>query len=235
VKTRVAREAAVVLHVRPYRETSLLIDLMSHRHGRIAAVARGARRARRGHELRPFCGIEASWVASGGLATLTGHEGRHGRWFTGNALACAYYVAELVMRLTREREPHQRLFESVEWVLEYLGEGHALDLGLREFERVLLEELGYGLDLLHEAGGAPIEQHARYWFEEGRGLVRQEACADGELPGVEGATLIAIANRDWQFAGAASAARRLFASCLAPLLGPKPLMSRALVRRELPW
>jgi|TARA_B100000315_G_scaffold258937_1_gene312849 DNA repair protein RecO (recombination protein O) len=230
IRNRVTDEPAIVLHVRPYRETSLLVDLQTEHHGRVAGVARGVRHARRGHCLQPFYGVSVSWTGRSALVTLTSFESRRSAWFTGNVLASAYYAVELVMRLTREHEPHERLYEALEWLMRYLAEGHEMEIGLRQFESVLLEEIGYAIEFDVEAGGgSAIKPNGEYRFEFGVGFVAVSGRSGPDV--IMGEALLAIANRQWQRSDARRVARRIFRRSLETLLGPRPLQSRRLLRR----
>ena len=222
-------QPAIVLHARAYRETSLLVNLFTRDHGRVAVVARGRRNAKRGHGLQPFYEGTVSWRGRGSLMTLTRYDVVQGRWLTGNDVASAYYVVELVMRLTREWEPHGRLYGGVQWVLRRIGEAPddaAVASGLRQFEKLLLEELGYGYEFTRDAAsGASIDATAFYRLEPETGFVRSAAAE-----GYPGRTLIDIARADYADAETRTNARRLFGEAIAAHLGPAPLQSRRLLR-----
>ncbi len=223
--TRVTQEPAIVLHTRPYRETSLIVQLLTPNHGRVAAVVRGIRRTRRGHSVQPFNVLQVSWSGRTSLVTLTHFESIESRWLTGNALAAAYYVTELVVRLTREWEPHAHLFGSVGWVLGVLQASDDLEPALREFERHLLEELGYGLDFVRDASAVPIQADGRYRLDEQSGFI---ASASGE--GYSGRALLEIGTDCYEDPDTRRAAKRIFRSALRVHLGPKQLLSRRLFR-----
>ena len=224
-------QPAIVLHARAYRETSLLVSLFTRDHGRMAVVARGRRHAKRGHGLQPFYEGCVSWRGRGSLMTLTRYDVVQGRWLTGNALASAYYVVELLMRLTREWEPHGRLFAGARWVLERIGEtaaGGEVASSLRQFEKLLLDELGYGYDFTRDAAsGGAIDSEAWYRLEAETGFVGAAA-----NEGFRGRTLIDIAGADYSSPETRRAARRLFRDAIAAHLGTAPLVSRRLLRRE---
>ncbi|HEX7035782.1 MAG TPA: DNA repair protein RecO [Pseudomonadales bacterium] len=228
--TRVLDEPAVVLHARPYRESSAILSLLTQHHGRVALVARGLRGGRRGNVLQPFNRVRVGWSGRGNLATLTGCELTRHAWLTGNALAAAFYVIELITRLLPEREAVPELYAAVCWALERLEQPDApVDVTLRIFERRLLEELGYGIDFDREAEtGEPIVDEASYAFRPDAGFLRSP-------PGERahpGAVLRAIAAEDYSSRAARVAARRIFRTALRPLLGERPLASRRLLSRE---
>ena len=224
-------QPAIVLHARAYRETSLLVNLLTAEHGRMAAVARGRRNAQRGHGIQPFYEAMVSWRGRGSLVTLTRYDVVQGRWLTGNAVASAYYVTELVMRLTREWEPQGRLFAGVQWVLRRIGEQQTnaeIASSLRQFEKLLLDELGYGFDFSRDAGnGAAIDAAAWYRVEPELGFV-----GTSSTEGYRGRTLIDIERANYADPETRAAARRLFGDALAAHLGSAPLLSRSLLRSE---
>ena len=224
-------QPAIVLHARAYRETSLLVNLFTRDHGRVAVVARGRRNAKRGHGMQPFYEGNVSWRGRGSLMTLTRYDVVRSRWLTGNAVASAYYVAELLMRLSREWEPHGRLFAAVRWVLGRIGgdaDALAIAASLRQFEKLLLDELGYGYDFTRDAAsGAAIDAAAWYRLEAEHGFVGAAA-----NEGYPGRTLIDIAAGDYSSQETRKLARGLFRDAIAAHLGPAPLVSRRLLHRD---
>lgn len=223
---RVLDEPALVLHVRPYRETSAIVSLLTPRHGRVAVVARGAR-TRRGSSLQPFNRIRAAWQGRGALATLTRAEPDAHLWLSGPALAAGLYVIELIDRLVGEREGAPRLYAGACWALERLAEGIPdAAIVLRQFEQLLLAELGYAIDFERVAGGDPIQSDRHYVFETGFGFV---TVAQPSLASYPGHVLLAIAAGDYASRLVRVSARRVTRRALAALLGPRPLVSRSLL------
>ena len=223
------QEPAIVLHARPYRETSLLVQLLTCNHGRIGALAKAARHSKRGHGMLPFYEQIVSWRGRGSLVSLGPWEVVERRWLTGNALASAYYLAELIMRLTKEWSSHQRLFAAMQWALRQLAEPSPeaqLAATLRRFEQLLLEDLGYGLDFTQDAAsGKAIEDAAWYRLEPDRGFLAAEP-----HQGYRGRTLLDIQRACYADAETQREAKRIFRQALAQRLGPAPLLSRQLFR-----
>ena len=224
-------QPAIVLHARAYRETSLLVNLLTRDHGRMAVVARGRRNSKRGHGLQPFYEATVGWRGRGSLVNLTRYDVVQSRWLTGNAVASAYYVTELVMRLTREWEPHGRLFAGVRWVLRRITEEQGnveVASSLRQFEKLLLDELGYGFDFSRDAeSGTAIDPLAWYRLEPETGFV-----VTHPNEGFRGQTLIDIAVAHYDDPETRRAARHMFREALAAHLGPAPLLSRHLLRSD---
>ncbi len=227
--TRVTGEAALVLHTRPYRESSAIVSLLTAGHGRVPVVARGIRGSKRGNVLQPFNRVRVSWSGRGTLYTLTGCELVRHAWLSGNALASGFYVLELLTRLLHEHESSPRLFAGACWVLERLETAeYPPDVALRGFERLLLDELGYGLDFSRDADtGESIRADTDYRLHMDAGFV-----AVGSGRGYPGAVLLEIADGRYDSRGARIAAKKIFRQALRPLLGPKPLASRRLLTRR---
>jgi len=219
--SRVVGEPAVVLHTRPYRETSLIISVLTENHGRISLVGRGVR-GRRGRSIQPFSVVRIGWSGKSGLGTMTGCEAQHQYWFGGTSLASAFYLAELVTRLVAERESHPRVYAALVWALEHLD--HRPAVVLRSFEKILLEDLGYGLDFEQDVDGQPLVPERRYRLVPDRGF-------EAESEGVPGDMLTRIGRGMFHEREVRQAARRLFGEALAFHLGPKPLVSRRLLMR----
>src|SRR5690606_34685598 len=141
VGQRVGEEPAFLLHMVPYRETSLVVDLFSRGHGRIAAIAKGAKRPRSALRavLLQFQPLMVGWSGRNELRTLTGAEWRGGLTSpSGQALLSAFYMNELLIRLLPREEPHPALFDGYEAALAALSAGASIDETLRRFEWLLL-------------------------------------------------------------------------------------------------
>ncbi|MGA0840078.1 MAG: DNA repair protein RecO [Pseudomonadales bacterium] len=222
--TRVEDQPALVLHVRPYRETSAVVGLLTPEHGRVAAVARGVR-GPRGTTLQPFNRLRVAWQGRGTLLTLTQTDLEKPVWLAGTALTAGLYLVELLDRLVTERERAPRLFAASCWALEGLMDPEVdIALTLRRFEQFLLAELGYSIEFGRTAGdGHPLDPETLYRFEPGTGFVR----AGGAAPDAYlGQVLLAVAEGDYATPAARRAARQVAGRALAVLLGPRPLVSR---------
>jgi DNA repair protein RecO (recombination protein O) len=231
---RVDDEPAFVLHTHPYRETSAIVEAFTEHHGRVALVARGAKRAHselRG-TLQAFQPVILAWAGARELKTLVRAEWQGGMPLpTGDALLCAFYVNELLLKLVPREDPHPALFAAYRDTLAALAGGEEQAPRLRRFELTLLAELGYALDLEHEAGGTtPIDPAARYHFAVERGALRLPARIDTPGIVVHGATLRALA--EGRFAGAATLgeAKRLMRAVLDHYLESRRLASRRIVQ-----
>jgi DNA repair protein RecO (recombination protein O) len=163
---RFSAEPAFVLHTRPWRESSLLVEVLSAEHGRLGLVARGVHGSKR-HLLRaalqPLQYIRFDAVQRGELATLTAAEALDAApRLLGDAMLASFYLNELTLRLAQRGDPQPELFEAYRATRLRLGESAPLAWTLRRYERDLLEALGFGFDWALEGDGTPIDAAARY-------------------------------------------------------------------------
>lgn len=206
---RIEQQPAFVLHSRPYRETSLLLECLTRDHGRLGVVARGVRRERarlQRAQLEPFQPLMLDLLMRGELATLQTAEGVGAPLrLVGDAGLAGLYLNELAVRLTGRQDPLPELFDAYARTLPRLAGGEPLAWTLRRFERDLLEALGYGLQLDVEAeSGEPIEasQSYRYVVEQG-----PSPCRSGTAHALRGSDLLALAQDQMPGAAGLSALR----------------------------
>lgn len=225
---RIENEPAWLLHHRPYRDTSRILDILSRDHGRLSLVARGSRapRSRLSGILRPFLPLTVSWVMRTELGTLTGAELR-GRpiALTGDALMSGYYINELLLHLLHRHDPQPEIFSAYARTVERLGSGPEVPQVLRAFEIELLRLLGYGLILDHDTERqAPLKGNARYEYRVEQGPVEVGDRQGSML--FSGATLAAIRDGDFSSAEVLDAAGRLLRQVIAHHLGGRELKTR---------
>lgn len=231
---RIDLEPSLVLHARPYRETSLLVEVFSRGHGRLGLIARGARRPKskmRGL-LQPFVPLLLSWRGGGELGTLTGAETEGAVVpFVGSAAIVGFYVNELLLRLLHRHDPEPVLFEHYRVVLGRIGCVSNPEPDLRIFEKRLLQAVGYALELEREAGsGASIEPQGRYRYTMDAGPERWSSdSARGVC--VSGSTLIALAREELADRRTLREAKHLMRAIIDAHCGGRALASRGLWRR----
>ena len=144
---RVSDEPAYVLHRYDWSESSLILEVFTRRHGRVALVAKGAKRPTSNFRpvLLPLQPLRLSFGGDAEIRTLKSAEWGGGAVMpTGEALLSGYYLNELLMRLLARDDPHPALFDAYAMVVQVLasGEAAALSPALRAFELLLLRELG---------------------------------------------------------------------------------------------
>jgi DNA repair protein RecO (recombination protein O) len=224
-------ELAFVLHSHPFRETSLLLDVYSRSHGRLAIVARGARRPRSALRgvLMNFQPLRLSWFGKGEVRTLHSAEWQGGQpYLQGTALMCGFYLNELLVNLLARDDAHEQLFDYYRATLYRLAHESDHAATLRCFEKHMLQELGYALELEREADtGNPVEADVSYRYQVERGALPDEG---GVGLQVSGKTLLAMAADDYSDAAAAQQSKQLMRMLINYHLGVKVLHTRELIK-----
>ena len=230
-------QSAFVLHSRPWRETSLLLDVFTENYGKVGLCAKGVRgkKSPKRSLLQPHSPLLICWRGRGDLQTLTSIEpSSPAIKLTGNSLYSAFYINELMVRLLHRHDPHPELFHHYHKTIERLSEVKYLEKTLREFEMFLLATIGYGLTLEHDIDGEPLFDSNTYLLNvDGLFQIVENASVGNQTRYFLGANLISIAARDWQHQEILKDAKRLLRVSLQSLLGDKPLQSRKLFRRNL--
>ena len=231
---RINNEPGFILHTYPFKETSVVAEVFTRGHGRMALIARGARRpasALRGL-MQPFTPLLLSWFGKSELKTLHGAEWQGGLIAPqGRALMCGFYLNELMLRLLARGDAHELLYDRYVDTLDQLAaESSSVDYEriLRRFEKNLLSEIGYGATFDIDAdNGTPIEPDVRYVFQPERGALR--AIGQPGCP-VSGQTLIDLAAGRFERPATLAEAKALMRTLINHTLGAKPLYTRQLLR-----
>ncbi len=232
---RIDAQPAFILHQYPYRETSRLLEVFTRDHGRLALVARGVQRP--GSQLRAvllgFQPVMLSWFGTGEVKTLHAAEWQGGiPQLSGLSLLCGFYLNELLLRLLPRDEAQPQLFTVYYEAIRELARvmpGQAeprIEPVLRNFERVLLQECGYGPDWCQTCTGEPVSADGVYSFLPGQGIV----AARTGLPGIEGRFLLGFAQGVPPDEHGLLQAKLLMRQVFAVILGNEPLHTRQLLR-----
>lgn len=223
-----------VLHTRPYRETSQLVDLFCREHGRFRVIANGTRGARKGpsKRLQSFVPCAVHWRGRGELKTLVSAEPvMASQYWGGDTLYIGLYINELMTRLVPEHDPHPELFDSYVQLLQSLPGTTDIEPLLRIFELTLLEQLGYGIALDVEViSGAEMDAECWYRFVPEDGFSLLGTSAAGMVNAFKGADLKAMASSNYENPDVKRAAKRLLRLALDVHLGGRPLRSREFFR-----
>ena len=238
-------DAGFVLHTYAYRETSAIVEAFTRLHGRVVMVAKGAKRPHgtlRG-VLNPFQGLGLAWFGKGEMKTLKSAEQEQILpQLSGAALLSAFYLNELLLKLTHREDPHEYLFDEYARTIALLatlavGDRTARSIApiLRQFEVTLLQELGYALQLREEVDShAPIRAKVEYFYLVERGPVlvgsdpRQPRPSNGLQ--LQGKTLIDMAGSDYRDPQTLLQSKHLMRMMINHLLGDKILHTRQLIR-----
>ena len=233
MKRRADHQPGYVLHTYPYKETSLIVEAFTRGFGRVALLARGARRPRSAMRgvLLSFHPLRLGWSTSAELGNLISAE-----WsgalqpLAGRALMCGFYLNELLLRLLPRDDAHEALFDFYGEALAGLSAGAAHASVLRSFEKRMLAELGYAPLLEREAAsGAPIEPGRRYVYEPDKGPVPSRGSGNGDLV-VSGQTLLDLAADEYARPETREEARMLLRALIGQRLHGQVLHTRTVLR-----
>ncbi len=246
---RVALQPAYVLHGKPYRDSSMIVEVFTSGYGRLSLVARGAKgpKSRFYGLLQPFRPLLISWIARGELGTLTAAElNGAAPWHQGRNSINALYLNELLLRLVHRDDPHPVLFSRYADSLRSLAPDlpvvtdqepakPAPEWAIRMFEKCLLEEIGYGLVLDHDVvSGETILADELYNYTMNKGPARladpHRVSTDGLA--MHGRTLLVLSGKAEMDEVVLKEAKQLMRKVLAEHLGGKPLGSRRLYQAD---
>jgi DNA repair protein RecO (recombination protein O) len=230
---RITEQPAFVLHSYPYRETSLVIDVFSRDHGRLALVAKGAKRphsALRG-VLQTFQPLSLSWSGKSEMRTLTGAEWVGGMLpLTGDALLSGFYVNELLVKFCAREDSHDSLFDHYVLTLTRLAHAEPAVQVLRSFERVLLRETGYAAALDRVAGTRQaVLPELAYVFEPERGVRPRSDTDPDQWPTFAGQALLDMERDDYRRPQTITQSKALMRFLLNIYLGGTPLNTRQIL------
>jgi len=226
--SRVDQQPAFVLHSYAWRETSLIVDVLTRDHGRVALVARGAKRPTSQFRglLAPFSPIAVSWSGRAEIKSLVRAEWVGGLApLRGDELLSAFYLNELLVRLVARGDPHEALFFSYARALRALSlDAARQEQSLRGFELDLLREIGVAPSFETSSDGVPIDPDAWYRVDPEHGVrcVAEQAARGAEYC-VRGQTMQALARRDLAAVAQAADARALLRQLIGYHLHGRPL------------
>lgn len=218
-----------ILHYRNYKETSLILDVLTEDFGKVSMLAKGVRknRSKTLGLLQPFVPLNISFVGKSELKTMSQVEARPPLLnLAGISLYCGFYVNDLAHHFLHQYDPHPEVFWSYRDCLTGLSENKSIEEVLRLFEVSLLEYTGYGLQLEQDiTTGKPIEPGKQYQFNVDQGAVEAE---NGPF---SGATFIALREKHLQSDKILAEAKRLMRGVIDFHLQDKKLKSRELISK----
>lgn len=227
---RVSLEPAFLLHHYPWRDTSRILELMTRTHGRVSVFARASRQASSalGAALQPFSELLVSWTGRGEAGQLTGAERvRPPGHLAGDRLMSGFYANELLLKLLQRHDPHPSLFDAYAALVERLLDAEAdATRALRIFEKRLLDELGWGLNLEHDTTtDAEVDPARSYRYRIDGGPELLDGVAEGTLIFC-GSSLLSLAREELADPQSVADARRLLRAALDQCLDGRPLRTR---------
>ncbi|WP_438970403.1 DNA repair protein RecO [Methylophaga sp.] len=222
--------SAFVLHHRPFRETSLLVDTLTRDYGRISLVARGMRqqKKRQANVFQLFQPLWLNWYGHGELVTLGQAEASDaGFRLQGQASLCGLYMNELLVRLLPLNEAEPAIYDAYQIALHELQQGGHEQIILRLFEKRLLHYIGYGLILTHEAESqTALDDDALYRYLPDSGP-RRDLATKAE-PVITGRSLRLLDEETGFDETSLKEIKTMMRTVINYYLGGKPLHSREL-------
>lgn len=222
-------EPGLVLHRRPYRETSMIVDFFTLNQGRLSAVVRGIRQSKSDKKslLQAFQPLHLRFSGKTELKTLSHVEpASHAFALKGEALYCGFYVNELITRVLPQGLSCDVFFEHYLSCLHTLQSNVDNEIALRRCEFALLDELGVLPDLSVSCDGEDIEKDRSYHFHEGKGIT---PVGPEVVDSFSGQLFLDVWEGNWH-TESKRLAKQLCRKALYPFLGSKPLHSRALFK-----
>jgi DNA repair protein RecO (recombination protein O) len=235
---RVWLAPAYVLHQYAYRDTSRIVEVFTAEHGRLTLFARGANGPKSALKgvLRPFQRLLVSWSGTSEACQLVSAEtDGPTTHLKPERIMSGFYLNELLLKLTERRDPHPEIFCSYAACLQALCDGEIEEPTLRRFEKRLLNELGYGLELGQTGDGLPVEQNKYYRFAVQSG---PQLCVADSPGAICGQSLADLEAESFGNARSLRDAKRVLRAAIDVCLDGRALKSRevllALRQREIP-
>jgi DNA repair protein RecO (recombination protein O) len=222
-----------VLHSRPYQESSLLVDVFGQKVGRFSLLAKGIKRKTAQSQratLQPFSQLKIEYSGKSALKVLCQVEPvKISAPIQGRALACGYYINELLIRALQEWQEMPELFEHYRNAISQLNNALSLSQVLRNFEVDLLSELGVAPDWRFDIQGDEITNHHDYFFNIDHGFEKVEPTTIIQQTNkrFSGAAILALAERKL-FKDVEKQCQQITQMLLRQIIGQKPLESRKL-------
>ncbi|HEX5636532.1 MAG TPA: DNA repair protein RecO [Gammaproteobacteria bacterium] len=234
---RVENQPAFILHHYPYRDTSQILDLLTRDFGRLSVVSRGslAARSKLKSILQPFRLLNVSWVGKGDMPTLINAELAELKpvLLDGRRLTSGFYLNELMMHFLQRHDFQEDLFQLYANTVSWLATDTSLEIVLRIFEKRLLDALGVGLNLTHDADSGeaikPDNQYI-YFIEHGPVLALSGDMSSQQRPLLNGESLLAFSRDELGSEAIRREIKSLMRHVIAFYLAGKPLRSRELFR-----
>ncbi|WP_283787088.1 DNA repair protein RecO [Bermanella sp. WJH001] len=231
------KQPAYVLHSRPYRETSAMVDLFTPDYGLVRCIARGVKKSMsQGQALQPFIEYQVFFHGDSGLKNLDKYESQGlPLALKGDALFSGFYVNEVILRALRTDAEVEAefLYEAYEAALHNL-QNQQLELALRTFEITLLEHMGqsYEWDMdFKTADYVEDDSHYGFFVEQGMSRVSHIYAAKNPNNCFYGQDLKRLAQGDISAASTLKMCKRLLRLALKPIIGYKPIQARELLKQ----
>ena len=232
---RIQDQPAYLLHQRPFRDSSLILELFTRDYGRLAVISRGgaSSKSKSKNVLRSFQMLSVCWSGKGDLPNLSSAELlQHNNALSGDALLSALYINELLIRLLHKHDVHEDIFLLYQQVMNCLSQHDQIEVCLRLFEKNLLRFLGFEINLTADADSGELisaEKKYIYYIEHGPVELSVNNRSANQMV-IDGSSLLAFAEDDLAAIEIRKQIKLLTRYLLAYYLGDKPLKSRELFR-----
>jgi len=227
---RVEHQIGFILKSQSFKENSLIHQVFTRDFGLVSILSKGSKAtvSKYGSLLQPFRSLTLSWVGKSDLKTLTSVDERVILpSLKGRSLYCGFYMNELILNFFHKHDAHPRLFDIFNTSLTALSNTENIEAVLRQFEKTLLNEIGYGLSLEYEADNQlPIEPDQYYFYQPGYGAKRENNAQHPDA--MLGSTLIHLNNNTLEDKTELKQAKRLMRRLIDHQLDGKILKSRDL-------
>lgn len=226
-------DQAFILHKRAYRESSYIIDLLTRSHGIVSVIAKGAKsnKSRFYLNLQLFHQLEVAFSGKSELMTLTQVDViSSARIAQKKNIFCGYYINELLLRLLHKHDQYSQLFDHYSEIVSILAHEAEPEPVLRNFEKALLIEIGYGVDFSSTVDGDNIEDDKYYFISPEQGVM---PAVDKKASGlmVQGKTLSDLSAGIYSDRTSLQESKQVMRQILQYHLGSKPLKTRELFAR----
>jgi len=233
-KDIIEHEPSFLMHQMPYSETSQIVRIFSQNFGRVDLIAKGSKRPKSKFRsyLQPFLPLQLSWSGKSQLKTLRNAE-IHGQYLAsiqGKYLLSAYYLNELILSFLRMEDPYPNLFAVYASTLHNFSESKPIEPSLRQFEILMLSEIGYAINFSTEAHSQkPIETDMEYVFFVEQGFVsKRDHNSDSLL--IKGHTIQAINEGNFSDKETLICAKKILRLSIQYHLDGKELKSKKVFR-----
>ena len=233
---RVETQVAYILHKRPFRDSSQILDVFSREHGRISLMSRGSRgtKSKTSGLLQIFRPLLIGWQGRGEMPFLNSVEMADIKApvLSGKSQMSAMYINELLVYLLHKNDVHAEIFDHYHSCLYALKETDNIEIVLRLFEKELLQLLGFGLNLIVDAdSGEAIREECHYAYHFEHGPVLCDQYRQLKNPILSGYSLMAFNQNEIATEQHRGEIKKLMRYVLAGHLGHKQLKSRELFRK----
>lgn len=233
---KVVHTPCYILHRRDYRESSLILEILSREHGRVNLIAKGAKRNKKqqGISYNLYQEYLMSWVSKSELGTLIDVElATIMTSMSPKQMMTGFYINEIILRLLHKHESHPELFDSYNKTIRELTDNNTDSVLIRYFEKILLQSLGYGVIFDQDLNtGNAIHAEDNYYYKLDFGPTSNSQDSRAGVP-VSGRTLIGLNNETLTDTKNKNEAKVLLRSLLNQYLGDKPLASRTLYQEYI--